>query len=96
MTTREVYFKSLYYSKEQIAKLRYFYKDKNGIVHTDGFLLAFFTTTEEIVLKNIQRMQEVEKKEEFFCWAVSPEGEKFLKDNKIVLGDEIVSYIKGW
>lgn len=93
MTNREVFFKSLYYSKEKIAKIRYFYKNKNGIVHTDGILFSFFSTTEEIVLKNIERMEQIEKKEGFFCWAISPEGKKFLKDNNIVLGEDIVSYL---
>lgn len=90
MTTREVYFKALYYSEKPVGMIRYFYEDNNRIIHTNGFIIVHFNIDQVVSLRNIKRMIDTEQKEGFLFWAISPEGEKFLEDNKIVLGKDLI------
>lgn len=90
MTTREVYFKGLYYCKKCYGTMKYVYQDDNGIFHTNGFIIVYFSRDEEISSRNINRMIEAEKRKGFKFWLLSPEGEKFTGENVEVLGSQII------
>jgi hypothetical protein len=81
MTTREVFFKGLYYSLKPHGVFRYFHKDKRGKIKLDKYIIVGFNRDEKAVSQSIERMTEREKTEGFICWAISPEGEKLLEDH---------------
>jgi hypothetical protein len=81
MTTREIYFKVLIHADLPHGILLYTTDDGEKIQIGNSVCLEL-RTNEEIVLKNIEIMKNIENQPNFKFWNISPVGESFLKKLK--------------
>ena len=93
MTTREIYFKNLFFSDLPIGSVGYIYKDKDGIIQIGKSVCLELRTDEITVEKYVNIMKEIEKSDGFMFWNNSPEGEEFFKSNWNVIGKSLASMI---
>lgn len=95
MSTREIYFKILFYSDLPTGLVGYVYKDKNGTVQIGKTIPLELNTNETTVEESVRHMKEIESTEGFMFWNNSPQGEKFFDTNSTVIGKALSNMILG-
>ena len=86
MTTREIYFKNLFFCDLPLGRVGYTYKDKDDVIQIGKDVCLELRTDEITVQKSVKIMEEIEKSSGFIFWNNSPEGEEFFKSNWDVIG----------
>lgn len=81
MTTREVYFKALYYNELPKGILCYI-TEQNGTIRIGHSICLEFRNDEATIEKSINTMKEIEAEPNFKCWAISNEGQEILNNIK--------------
>jgi hypothetical protein len=93
MTTREIYFKNLFFCDLPMGLIGYTYKDKNNIIQIGKSIPLELRTDETIVEKSVNIMKQVENTDGFMFWNLSPEGEDFFKRNWDLIGKSLCNII---
>jgi hypothetical protein len=93
MTTREIYFKNLFFSELPMGMVQYTYKDNNGVIQFGKAVFLEFRTDEITVENSVNKMKDIEKTDGFMFWNNSPEGEEFFKSNWGVIGESLARMI---
>jgi hypothetical protein len=84
MTTRDVYFKTLVETELSVGFMFYTCIDSYAKYTTNNILLTF-STDDLISSKEIDKMVEIEKSDDFMFWNNTPEAEKFYNGVKFKL-----------
>ena len=91
MTTRELYFKIKYLADDMpVARMGYTFKDKDDVIQIFGGSICVELREMEETFKKIEK---IEQSPGFMFWNVSPEGEKWYKDNWDEIGPALSGVI---
>lgn len=93
MTTREIYFKNLFFSDLPVGRIGYTYKDGNGVIQIGKDVCLELRADEITVEKSVNIMKEIENTDGFMFWNRSPEGEEFFKRNWNIIGKSLTKII---
>ena len=88
MTTRELYFKIKSLGDGMpVARIGYTFKNKDDVIQIFGGSLC--VSLRDDMSETFKKIEETEKTHGFMFWDVSPEGEKWYKDNWEEIGPAI-------